>query len=120
MHDQEVNCLDSLWHKALWRYAIAVEMEKGSAESAPFADTTHPDHSVRVVEGGAPGVGDQLLMTGEQHDQGILPEAHTCVYSKLVIACRCSQSIRVRDTCCFCRRRELSICPVIACYHSDC
>lgn len=65
------------------RYAVALELEKGSVQNAVYADTENPHHNVRVVEGAAPGGGDLLIVAGEEHDQGITPESYQDVYIKL-------------------------------------
>ncbi|DBB18648.1 TPA: hypothetical protein ACH3X3_000265 [Trebouxia sp. C0006] len=65
------------------RYAVALEIAKGSVKNAVYADTEDPHHSVRVVEGASGGGGDLLVVAGEEHDQGISPESYTDVYNKL-------------------------------------
>ena len=64
------------------RYAVALEIESGSVKNAVYADTEDPHHNVRVVEGGAAGGGDLLVVAGEEHDQGISPESYTDVYAR--------------------------------------
>lgn len=65
------------------RYAVSLEIPKGSVQNAVYCDTEDPHHSVRVVEGGAAGGGDLLVVSGEEHDQGIRPEAYINVYNRL-------------------------------------
>lgn len=64
------------------RYAVTLEIPKGSVQNAIFCDTADPHHSVRVAEGGAAGGEDLLVVSGEEHDQGISPEAYTDVYDR--------------------------------------
>ncbi len=64
------------------RYAVALEVAKGSVKNAVYADTKDPHHNVRVVEGGSARGGDLLVVAGEEHDQGISPESYTDVYNK--------------------------------------
>lgn len=61
---------------------MALEVEQGSVQNAVYEDTEEPQHSVRLVEGGAAGGGDLLLVSGEEHDQGIVPEAYKDAYSR--------------------------------------
>ena len=51
-------------------------------EKALYFDAEDPHHSVRVVEGGAAGGQDLLVVSGEEHDQGINPGDYTDVYSR--------------------------------------
>lgn len=53
-------------------------------QNAVYCDTEDPHHSVRVVEGGAAGGGDLLVVSGEEHDQGIRPEAYVNVYNRCI------------------------------------
>lgn len=68
------------------RYAVTLEIPKGSVQNAIFCDTADPHHSVRVAEGGAAGGGDLLVVSGEEHDQGISPETYTNVYDRYELA----------------------------------
>lgn len=63
---------------------MTLEIPKGSVKKAVYCDTADPHHSVRVTEGGAAGGGDLLVVSGEEHDQGITPQAYTDVYSRSV------------------------------------
>ncbi len=51
-------------------------------KNAVYADTEDPHHNARVVEAGAAGGGDLLIVAGEEHDQGITPESYTDVYTR--------------------------------------
>ena len=77
-----VDPTQSLTRVVLHRYAVALEVAKGSVKNAVYVDTEDPHHSVRVVEGGAAGGGDLLVVAGEEHDQGISPESYTDAYNK--------------------------------------
>ena len=48
-------------------------MPKGSVRKGIYFDTADPHHTVRLIEGGD-GRKDLLLVSGEEHDQGIKPE----------------------------------------------
>ena len=63
---------------------MSLEIPKGAVQNAVYCDTEDPHHSVRVVEGGAAGGGDLLVVSGEEHDQGIRPEAYVNVYNRWV------------------------------------
>lgn len=41
-----------------------------------------PYHSVRVVEGGAPSGRDLLIVSGEEHDQGIRTDSYHDAYGR--------------------------------------
>ncbi len=69
-------------HTVMHRYAVALGIPKGSVKNAVYADTEDPHHSARVVEGASAGVQDLLVVSGEEHDQGISPESYTDVYNK--------------------------------------
>ena len=71
-------------HVCVCRYAVTLEVPKGSVQNAIFCDAADPHHSVRVAEGGGAGGGDLLVVSGEEHDQGISPEAYTNVYDRYV------------------------------------
>ena len=58
---------------AVCRYAITLSVPKGSVRKGIYFDTASPHHSVRLIEGGD-GRKDLLLVSGEEHDQGIKPE----------------------------------------------
>ena len=64
------------------RYAIALEVEKASVTNAIYVDGGDPCHSVRVVEGGSPSGQDLLIVSGEEHDQGIKPEKYSDSYGR--------------------------------------
>ena len=61
---------------------MTLQIPKGSVQKAVFCDTQEPHHTVRVVEGAGTGAGDLLVVSGEEHDQGIKPEAYTNVYDR--------------------------------------
>ena len=64
------------------RYAIALEIEAASVTSAIYVDGEDPCHSARVVEGGSPSGQDLLIVSGEEHDQGIKPEKYQDAYGR--------------------------------------
>ena len=57
-------------------------MERGSVQNAVYVDMEDPYHSVRVVEGGSPSGQDLLVVSGEEHDQGIKPEKYQDSYGR--------------------------------------
>ena len=57
----------------LCRYAITLSVPKGSVRKGIYFDTASPHHAVRLIQGGD-GRKDLLLVSGEEHDQGIKPE----------------------------------------------
>ena len=64
------------------RYAIALEIEAASVTSAIYVDGGDPCHSARVVEKGSPSGQDLLIVSGEEHDQGIKPEKYQDAYGR--------------------------------------
>ncbi|DBA83939.1 TPA: hypothetical protein ACH3X1_006435 [Trebouxia sp. C0004] len=64
------------------RYAITLSVPKGSVRKGVYFDTANPHHSVRLVEGGD-GRKDLLLVSGEEHDQGIKPEEYADYFGRL-------------------------------------
>lgn len=66
----------------LWcRYAITLSVPKNSVRKGVYFDTAEPHHSVRLVEGGD-GRKDLLLVSGEEHDQGIKPEEYADYFGR--------------------------------------
>ena len=63
---------------------MTLEIPPGSVKNAVYCDTADPHYSVRVAEGGAAGGGDLLVVSGEEHDQGIAPQAYKDVYDRSV------------------------------------
>lgn len=66
------------------RYAITLSVPKGSVRKGVYFDTATPHHSVRLVEGGD-GHKDLLLVSGEEHDQGIKPEEYADYFGRCVL-----------------------------------
>ena len=66
----------------LCRYAVALEAERGSVRNAVYVDMEDPYHSVRVVEGGSPSGQDLLVVSGEEHDQGIRTDSYHDAYGR--------------------------------------
>lgn len=64
------------------RYAITLSVPKNSVRKGVYFDTAEPHHSVRLVEGGD-GRKDLLLVSGEEHDQGIKPEEYADYFGRL-------------------------------------
>ena len=78
-------CSHQLSLVALCRYAITLSVPKGSVRKGIYFDTANPHHAVRLLEGGD-GRKDLLLVSGEEHDQGIKPEEYADYFG------RCSPS----------------------------
>ncbi|KAL3131019.1 hypothetical protein ABBQ38_000341 [Trebouxia sp. C0009 RCD-2024] len=64
------------------RYAITLSVPKGSVRKGIYFDTASPHHTVRLIEGGD-GRKDLLLVSGEEHDQGIKPEEYADYFGRL-------------------------------------
>lgn len=65
------------------RYAITLSVPKGSVRKGIYFDTASPHHTVRLIEGGD-GRKDLLLVSGEEHDQGIKPEEYADYFGRSV------------------------------------
>ena len=63
------------------RYAITLSVPKGSVRKGIYFDTANPHHAVRLIEGGD-GRKDLLLISGEEHDQGIKPEEYADYFGR--------------------------------------
>ncbi len=72
----------------LTRYAITLSVPKGSVRKGVYFDTANPHHSVRLVEGGD-GRKDLLLVSGEEHDQGIKPEEYADYFGRFASVQSC-------------------------------
>ena len=70
---------------SLRRYAVTFSVPKGSVRKGIYFDTANPHHSVRLVEGGD-GRKDLLLVSGEEHDQGIKPEEYADYFGRSRLA----------------------------------
>lgn len=68
------------------RYAITLTVLRNSVRKGIYFDTAQPHHSVRVIEGGA-GRQDLLLVSGEDHDQGIKPSEFADYYGRYCSSC---------------------------------
>ena len=68
-------------HVCVDRYAITLSVPRGSVRKGVYFDTAEPHHSVRLVEGGD-GRKDLLLVSGEEHDQGIKPEEYADYFGR--------------------------------------
>ena len=66
----------------LCRYAITLSVPKGSVRKGIYFDTASPHHAVRLIQGGD-GRKDLLLVSGEEHDQGIKPEEFADYFGRL-------------------------------------
>lgn len=75
------------------RYAITLSVPKGSVRKGVYFDTVNPHHSVRLVEGGD-GRKDLLLVSGEEHDQGIKPEEYADYFGRFA-ACLSMRSCKM-------------------------
>ena len=67
------------------RYAITLSVPKGAVRKGIYFDTANPHHSVRLVEGGD-GRNDLLLVSGEEHDQGIKPDEYADYFGRYLSA----------------------------------
>lgn len=68
------------------RYAVTLTIPRNSVRKGIYFDTAQPHHSVRVIEGGA-GRQDLLLVSGEDHDQGIKPSEFADYYGRYCHSC---------------------------------
>lgn len=64
------------------RYAITLTVPRNSVRKGIYFDTAQPHHTVRVIEGGGGRGQDLLLVSGEDHDQGIKPEEFADYYGR--------------------------------------